>query len=378
MFIFLCDFVRKDVCMKVPVYKPSLIGKEKEYVMDCVETEWISWKGKYGPRFEKEFSSYIGMQYGLGVFNGTVALHLAMLTLGITEGDEVIVPSFTYVASANCVSYVGGTPVFVDSKRDNWQMDPEDVRKKITDKTKAIIVVHLYGHPCDMDELCAICKEHDLFLIEDCAEAIGSEYKGRKVGSFGDMACFSFFGNKTITTGEGGMVLTNDIALYERASRIKDQGNAKYRMYWSDIIGYNFRMTNIQAAIGCAQLENIDYFVNRKIEIGLRYKEGLKGLPLTTLEPVGDVKHTYWMCCIMLDDADKRDDLRKYMEEKGIETRPTFYPVHTMPMYSHKYQKHSNAEYIAYRGINLPSFPAITDEEQDYVIEAVRSFFEEA
>lgn len=363
--------------MKVPVYKPSLIGKEKEYVMDCIDTEWISWKGKYGPRFEKEFASYIGMQYGLGVFNGTVALHLAMLTLGITEGDEVIVPSFTYVASANCVTYVGGTPVFVDSKRDNWQMDPEDVRKKITDKTKAIIAVHLYGHPCDMDELCAICKEYDLFLIEDCAEAIGSEYKGRKVGSFGDIACFSFFGNKTITTGEGGMVLTNDIALYERAGRIKDQGNAKYRMYWSDIIGYNFRMTNIQAAIGCAQLENIDKFVNRKIEIGLRYKEGLKGLPLTTLEPVGDVKHTYWMCCAMLDDADKRDDLRKYLEEKGIETRPTFYPVHTMPMYSHKYQKHSNAEYIAYRGINLPSFPAITDEEQDYVIDAVKSFFSE-
>ncbi|MCR4635505.1 MAG: DegT/DnrJ/EryC1/StrS family aminotransferase [Butyrivibrio sp.] len=363
--------------MKIPVYKPSLIGKEKEYVMDCIDTEWISWKGKYVPRFEKEFSKYIGMQYGLGVFNGTVALHLAMLTLGIAEGDEVIVPSFTYVASVNAITYVGGTPVFVDSKRDTWQMDPEDVRKKITDKTKAIVVVHLYGHPCEMDELTKICKEHDLFMIEDCAEAIGSEYKGRKVGSFGDIACFSFFGNKTITTGEGGMVLTNDIALYERAARIKDQGNAKYRMYWSDIIGYNFRMTNIQAAIGCAQLENIDKFIDRKIEIAAKYREGLKGLPLKTMDPVGDVKHTYWMCSILLDDADERDNLRAFLEQNGVESRPTFYPVHTMPMYSHKYQKHANAEYLAYRGINLPSFPAITDEEIDYVIGVIKKFFNE-
>ena len=362
--------------MNIPVYKPSLVGKEREYVTDCIDTEWISWKGKYVPRFEKDFAGYIGMKYGLGVFNGTVALHLAMLALGITVGDEVIVPSFTYVASVNAISYVGGTPIFVDSKRDDWQMDPEDVRKKITEKTKAIVVVHLYGHPCDMGELCRICKECDIFMIEDCAEAIGSEYKGRKAGSFGDISCFSFFGNKTITTGEGGMMLTNDIALWERAGRIKDQGNAKYRMYWSDIIGYNFRMTNIQAAIGCAQLENIDYFIDRKIEIGQRYRDGLKGLPLKTLEPIGDVKHTYWMCCMMLDDADLRNKMREYLEINGIESRPAFYPVHTMPMYSQKYQKHANAEYIAYRGINLPSFPAIKDEELQYVIDTIRDFFE--
>lgn len=363
--------------MKIPVYKPSLIGKEKEYVMDCIDTEWISWKGKYLPRFEKEFADYIGMQYGVGVFNGTVALHLAMLTLGVSEGDEVIVPSFTYVASVNAISYVGATPVFVDSQLDTWQMDPEDVRKKITNKTKAIIAVHLYGHPCDMDELVKICKEHDLFLIEDCAEAIGSEYNGRKVGSFGDIACFSFFGNKTITTGEGGMVLTNDIALYERAMRIKDQGNAKYRMYWSDIIGYNFRMTNIQAAIGCAQLDNIERFIDKKIQIGSKYRDGLKNLPLKTLEPIGNVKHTYWMCNILLEDANLRDKLRDYLSNKGIETRPTFYPVHTMPMYSTKYQKHANAEYISYRGINLPSFPELKDEEIEYVINSVKAFFEE-
>ena len=361
--------------MNIPVYKPCFTGKEKEYVDDCIDTGWISWKGKYVPKFENEFSSYIGMHYGVGVFNGTVALHLAMLTLGIGEGDEVIVPSFTYVASANAITYVGATPVFVDSKIDNWQMNPEDVEKKITPKTKAIIVVHLYGHPCDMDELAQLCKKYDLFMVEDCAEAIGSEYKGRKVGSFADISCFSFFGNKTITTGEGGMLLTNDFALYERAERIKNQGNAKYRMYWSDIIGYNFRMTNIQAAIGCAQLEKIDEFIDKKIAIGKKYRDEFKNLPISTLEPVGDVKHTYWMCSILLDEADNRDRLMKYMEEKGIETRPTFYPVHTMPMYSQKYQKNANAEFLAYRGINLPSFPSITDDEINYVIDAVKDFY---
>ncbi len=363
--------------MKIPVYKPSLVGNEKEYVLDCVESGWISWKGKYVPRFEEEFSSYIGMQHGVGVFNGTVSLHLAMLALGIGPEDEVIVPSFTYIASVNAITYVGATPVFVDSRPDTWQVDVEDVKKKITSKTRAIIAVHLYGHPCDMDELLIICKQNDLFLVEDCAEAIGSEYKGRKVGSFGDISCFSFFGNKTITTGEGGMLLTNDMAIYDRAMRIKDQGNAKYRMYWSDIVGYNFRMTNIQAAIGCAQLENVDKFINRKIEIGEKYRDGLVGLPLKTLEPIGDVKHTYWMCCIILDDASHRDKLRNYLSEKGIETRPTFYPAHTMPMYSAKYRKCQNAEYISYRGINLPSFPSISDEEIDYVIQGIRTYFTE-
>ncbi len=361
--------------MKIPVYKPRLTGKEKEYVNDCLDSGWISWKGKYVPKFEIDFSKYIGMKYGVGVFNGTVALHLAMLTLGISEGDEVIVPSFTYIASVNAISYVGATPVFVDSKLDNWQMDPEDVRRKITAKTRAIIAVHLYGHPCDMDDLCRISRENNLFLIEDCAEAIGSEYHGKKVGSFGDISCFSFFGNKTITTGEGGMVLVNDYSLYERAIRIKDQGNAKYRMYWSDIIGYNFRMTNIQAAIGCAQLENIESVIDRKIVIGQKYRDKLAGMPLSTLEPVGDVRHTYWMCCILLDDAAKREELRNFLEEKQIETRPTFYPAHTMPMYAKKYRKLENAECIAYRGLNLPSFPEITNDEQQYIIDALKDFF---
>lgn len=361
--------------VKIPVYQPSLDGREKEYVMDCLSSTWISSKGKYVGKFEKAFADYIGIDYAVSVTNGTVALHLALLALGIGQGDEVIVPSLTYIASVNAIKYVGATPVFVDSLKESWQMNPQDVRKKLTDKTKALIAVHLYGHPCDMDELCAICRENDLFLIEDCAEAIGSEYKGKKTGAFGDIACFSFFGNKTITTGEGGMILTSDKTLAERARQIKDQGNAKDREYWHDIIGYNFRMTNIHAAIGYAQLENLEKYIDRKIEIGHMYRDQLEGLPLLTLEPSSEVKHTYWMCSVLLENVEDRDPLREYLKEKGIETRPVFYPIHTMPMYSERFQRHPVAEYIGWRGINLPSFPALTDNQIRYICDIIREFF---
>lgn len=360
---------------KIPVYQPSLIGKEKEYVMDCMDSSWISSKGEYVKKFEEEFAKFIGTKYATAVTNGTVALHLALLALGIGPGDEVIVPTLTYIASVNAIMYVGATPVLVDSVRETWQMDAEDVRRKITNKTKAVIVVHLYGHPCDMDAITAICKENNLFLVEDCAEAIGSEYKDRKIGTFGDIACFSFFGNKTMTTGEGGMVMSDDKTLMERATRIKDQGTAKDREYWHDIIGYNFRMTNLHAAIGYAQLENVDKFIARKIEIGQMYRDQLKGLPLETLEPVGDVKHTYWMCSVLLEDVETREPLRNYMKEKGIETRPTFYPIHTLPMYSERFQRHPVAEYIGWRGINLPSFPALTDEQVTYICDTIKEYF---
>lgn len=366
---------QKKIAHNIPVYQPSLSGNEKEYVMDCIDSTWISSKGKYVGKFEAGFANYIGTKYADSVTNGTVAIHLAMLALGIGPGDEVIVPTFTYVASVNAISYVGAIPVFVDSLIDTWQMDPDDVEKKITSKTKAIIAVHLYGHPCDMDRLIGIAKKHEVFLIEDCAEAIGSEYKGKKVGTFGDIACFSFFGNKTITTGEGGMVLTNDNTLHERTSRIKDQGTARDREYWHDIIGYNFRMTNIHAAIGLAQLENIDKFVNRKIEIGELYKKELKSLNLKVLSGVGDVKHTYWMCSIMTTESEERVALRQYLKDEGIETRPTFYPIHTLPMYSEKFQKHPIAEYIGWRGINLPSYPDLTDDQVIYICDIIKRYY---
>ena len=362
--------------MNIPVYRPSLTGNEKKYVNDCIDTSWISAKGKYNDLFSEKFSEYIGCTYGTTVVNGTLALHLALMALGIGEGDEVIVPSFTYIASANAVTYTGAEVVFADSREDSWQLDPDDIEHRITDRTKAIMPVHLYGHPCDMDTIMDIAKKHRLFVIEDCAEAIGSEYKGRKVGSFGDIAAFSFFGNKTITCGEGGMILTNDKTLYERAVHIKGQGLAAHREYWHDVIGYNYRMTNIAAAIGLAQLEQIDRFIARKAEIAEIYKIRLSGLPVQVHKAVGDVKHTYWMVSVVCDRIEDRDSLREHLKEKGIETRPTFYPVHTMPMYSGKYQRLPAAEKLGWSGINLPSFPGLTDEEVNYVCDMIREYFD--
>ena len=361
--------------MRISVYKPSLTGNEKKYVNDCIDTTWISSKGKYNDLFAENFADYIGVKYATTVSNGTLALHLALMALGIGRGDEVIVPSFTYIASANAVRYTGADVVFADSLADSWQIDPKDVERKITDKTKAIMPVHLYGHPCDMDEIMKIAKKHRLFVIEDCAEAIGSEYKGCKVGAFGDIAAFSFFGNKTITCGEGGMVLTNDKTLFERAVHIKGQGLAGHREYWHDIIGYNYRMTNIAAAIGLAQLEQIDGFIERKIEIADIYKNELRDLPVKVHPSVGDVKHTYWMVSVVCDDLEDRDQLREYLGTREIETRPTFYPVHTMPMYDDKYQRLPVAEKLGWSGINLPSYPALKNEEVKFVCNSVEEYF---
>lgn len=359
----------------IPVYQPTFNGNEKKYVNDCLDSTWISSKGEYIARFEKEFAKYIGCEYATVVANGTVAVHLAMLMLGIGAGDEVIVPTLTYIASANAIKYVGATPVFVDSLQDSWQMDPEDIRRKITQNTKAIIVVHLYGHPCDMGEIMQIAKERELFVVEDVAEAIGSEYKNKKTGCFGDIACFSFFGNKTITTGEGGMVLTSDRTLYDRALSLRNQGNALDREYWNDRIGYNFRATNICAAIGLAQLEQVEGFVKRKIEIAQLYKQCLCDLPLKTHEPIGDVLHTYWMFSVLVEKVDDRDELRNYLRQNDIETRPTFYPIHTMPMYAEKYQRFPIAEYIGWRGINLPSWPGLSDENIVYIGKTIKNYF---
>lgn len=361
--------------IKIPVYQPLLGEKEKKYVNDCLDTMWISSKGKYVPRFEKEFAEYIGCKYAAAVSNGTVALHLALLALGIGEGDEVIVPTLTYIASVNAIRYVGATPVFVDSDAKSWQMDPEDTRRKITDRTRAIMPVHLYGQPCDMDALMEIAKANDLFVVEDCAEAIGSEYKGKKVGTFGDISCFSFFGNKTITTGEGGMVLTDDKTLYDRAVHIKGQGLAQYREYWHDIVGYNYRMTNICAAIGCGQLEKVEEHIVMKEKIFAAYERMLSDLPVTLNKAVGDVRHTYWMVTILVNEAEIRDQLRDFLRNKGVETRPTFYPIHTMPMYSDKYQRHVTAENIAWRGMNLPSYPGLSEKDIGYICESIREFY---
>lgn len=358
----------------IPVYQPSLTGKEKEYVNDCIDSTWISSKGSYIQRFENEFARINEVQYATSVSNGTVALHLALLALGISAGDEVIVPTLTYIASVNAIKYTGATPVFVDSESANWQVSVEDIQRKISNKTKAIMCVHLYGHPCDMDPIIEIAKNNNLFVIEDCAEAFGSKYKNKYVGTFGDISTFSFFGNKTITTGEGGMVVTNDKTLYDRCIHFKGQGLAAHRQYWHDVIGYNYRMTNICAAIGLAQLEQANFFIERKRHIAESYKKNITA-PVIVHQESKDVFHTYWMVSILANTAEERDELRLFLADNLVETRPLFYPVHTMPMYADKYQKHPVAEDLGWRGINLPSYPSLSDEQVLYICELINKFY---
>ena len=364
--------------LKYPVYQPSLSGNEKKYVMECLDSTWISSKGKFINQFEESFSEYLGIKYSASVSNGTVALHVALLALGIRQDDEVIVPTFTYIASVNAIHYTGATPVFVDSDPETWQMNSEDVKQKITSKTKAVMAVHLYGHTCEMDEIVKICKEQNLYLIEDTAEAFGSKYKERFAGTFGDISTFSFFGNKTITTGEGGMISTNSKVLYDLVWRLKGQGLEAGKEYFHDIIGYNYRMTNICAAIGCAQLESTTDIISKKREIANWYNNQLNDLPLLLHKESKDVYHTYWMYTVMVDDADKRDELRFFLKERGIETRPAFHPVHQMPMYFKENQIFPVADNLGERGINLPSYPGLNESDVNYISEQIKKFFSHA
>jgi perosamine synthetase len=360
--------------IKIPVYQPSLSGNEKHYVMRCLESSWISSKGEYIGEFERKFASYTEVRHAAAVCNGTVALHLAMVALGIGPGDEVIVPTLTYIASVNAITYTGATPVFVDSLLSTWQMDPADVARKLSPRTRAILAVHVYGHPCDMGALRQIASENSAFLIEDCAEAIGTKYRGRHVGSFGDIAAYSFYGNKTITTGEGGMVTTNDETLYARAVHFKGQGLAAHREYWHDVVGYNYRMTNICASLGLAQLEQVDTFLDRKRRIAELYRKGLEGSGVIPHLETQGCTHSYWMCSILVSDPADRDPLRDHLANHGIETRPVFYPVHTMPMYATKFQRHPVAEDIGWRGINLPSWPGLSDGDVGQICNAIRDY----
>jgi perosamine synthetase len=360
---------------KIPIYRPYLYGNEKDYVNQCLDSTWISSKGEFIDKFEAEFSNYVGVEYATSVCNGTVAIHLAIEALGLKVGDEIIVPTLTYVASVNTIVHAGAIPVFVDSLDDTWNMNPADVILKITKKTKAVMAVHLYGLPCDMDVLRAICREHNLYLIEDAAEAFGTYYKGQHVGTFGDIATFSFFGNKTITTGEGGMVVTNNKALFDKAYHLKTQGVSPTKTYWHDCIAYNYRMTNICAAIGLAQLENANLIIEKKRKVAEWYREGLKNLPLKTHDELPDTKHSFWMCSIVVNDAAQRNPLRDNLKAAGIETRPLFYPAHTMPHYAAN-QSFPIAESLGARGINLPSFPDLTRQEVDAICDVIRLYFQ--
>lgn len=360
----------------IPVSEPNFLGKEKQYVLDCLESGWVSSRGKYIELFEKAVSGYVGTRYAISVCNGTCALHLALLSLAITYGDEVIVPSFTYIATVNAVRYTGAIPVFADCEKDTRNIDVENLESLITPRTKAIIVVHLYGHPCDMDKILKIAKKHKLYLIEDAAEALGSEYKGKKVGGIGDIGVFSFFGNKIITTGEGGMLVTNNRNIAEKAYLLKTQGVSSNKQYYFEVIGYNYRMTNIEAALGLAQMENIDYFINKKREIASLYSKKLSdiyGLTLPVEKPYA--KSSYWMYSILVEDvfSMNRDRLMSTLKEVGIETRPFFYPCHVLPPYINRKAKLPISESISKRGMNLPSSTKLTEDDIDYIVNAIRN-----
>lgn len=358
----------------IPVYKPYFTGQEKKYVNQCIDSTWISSKGDFINVFENRFAAYIGAKYATSVCNGTVALHLALESIGIEAGDEIIVPTFTYIASVNTIIQAGGVPIFVDSLEESWQVNPEDVKKKITKKTKAVMVVHLYGLPCDMDAITTICKEYGLLLVEDCAEAFGTRYKGQHVGTFGDVATFSFFGNKTITTGEGGMVIFREKNMMDKAYHLKNQGVSQSREYWHDILAYNYRMTNICAAIGVAQLEHADEILAKKRQIADWYREGLSGLPLKTHDELPDTVHSFWMCSVAVHDKQVRNPLRAYLKDAAIETRPSFFPAHTMPHCATD-EDFPVAESLAARGINLPSYPALKCDDVGFIVQKVQSFF---
>lgn len=358
----------------IPLYRPYFTGKEKEYVNQCMDSSWISSRGEFIGRFESAFARFVGTARATSVCNGTVALHLALEALGLGPGDEVIVPTLTYIASVNTIAQTGATPVFVDSDLLSWQIDVADVRKKITPRTKAVMAVHLYGLSCDMDPLVMLCKDFNLYLIEDCAEAFGSYYKQRHAGTFGDIATFSFFGNKTITTGEGGMLVSNNAALMDRAFHLKTQGVAPDREYWHDIAGYNYRMTNLCAAIGLAQLESAGAILEKKRAIASWYRHALKDLPLKFHDETQGRRHSFWLCAILTKDAAARDALRACLKDGGVETRPLFHPAHTMPVYRSA-QAFPVAESLAQRGICLPSYPDLTQAEVDGVCSLIRVFF---
>lgn len=358
----------------IPVSAPALLGNERKYVDECLETTWISSIGRFIEAFEQRFSEYCRVEHAVSCCNGTVALHLALLGLGIGPGDEVLVPSLTYVASANAVRYCGAEPVFVDSARDTWNLDPGDLRRKITPRSRAVLAVHLYGKPAPMDEILAIAREHGLKVVEDAAEAIGATWDGRPVGGLGDVAAFSFFGNKVITCGEGGMVLTRDAGLARTIRQLKGQGQDFERRYWFPVVGYNYRMTNIEAALGLAQLEKVEDYLAARDEIDAWYRAefaGRPGVALAVREP--GARSVCWLFSLVLDGAaaDLRDRVMARMREQGVDSRPFFYPCHILPPYAGSPADCPNAEWLGARGLSLPTWVGMTREQVSRVCQTL-------
>lgn len=347
----------------IPVSAPALLGNEKRYVNECLETTWISSIGAFIDRFERSFAERCGAAHAVSCCNGTVALHLALLGLGIGPGDEVLVPSLTYVATANAVRYCGAEPVFVDSDRRTWNLDPADLRRKIGPRSRAVIAVHLYGKPAAMDEILSIAGEHGLRVVEDAAEAIGATWRGRPIGTLAEVAAFSFFGNKVITCGEGGMVLAADPDVARTIRQLKGQGQDFERRYWFPVVGYNYRMTNIQAALGLAQLERVDHYLEARDEIEAWYREELEGCPALALPARdADERRVNWLFSAVLREAapGQRDRVMARLRERGVDSRPFFYPCHTLPPYAGGAAACPEAEWLGERGLSLPTWVGLS------------------
>ena len=373
VWIHLTSQLKSPPSARVRIATPLIEGRELEYVADAVRRGEISSIGGYIPLFEKAFADFCEVPIALSCSNGTVGLHLALLGLGVGAGDEVIVPALTFVSTANAVVHAGATPVFADVHPGHWGLDPAAVAAQITPRTKAIIVVHLYGHPADLDPLLSLAEQHGLFLIEDAAEAHGARYRGKRVGSIGDVGVFSFYGNKIMTTGEGGMVTTSRPDLAARMQQYKNHGADPERRYWHPIVGYNYRLTNLQAAVGLAQVERAEDLLAAKRRIASVYCDQLKGLPLSLQSVQAWAEPVYWMNCVVLNETApvSSEQLRRELGARGVETRPFFPSVPTFPPYVSP-NAFPVTERLSRDGLNLPSGPKLSLEEIHYVTDTVR------
>lgn len=360
----------------IPVNEPLLNGNEKKYLCECIDTGWISSEGPFVKEFEQKMSATVNRKYGIAVSNGTAALEVAAQALGIQEGDEVIMPTFTIISCAMAITKLGAVPVLVDSDLNTWNMNVDEIEAKITSRTKAIMIVHIYGLPVEVDPILALAQKYNLKIIEDAAEMHGQTYKGRPCGSFGDISTFSFYPNKHITTGEGGMVVTDDEELAERCRSLRNLCFRKDVRYIHDEISDNYRFTNLQAAVGLAQLERLEEFIERKREMGRYYTEKLRDVEGLTL-PVEKTEYAdniYWVYGLVLDKDISVDnkEVQKLLAGEGIGTRTFFWCMHEQPVYCNKglfsEETYSNAEYLARKGFYIPSGLALTKEQMDEVV----------
>ena len=367
--------------MNIPVSEPVLGDEEERYVLDALKRGEISGTfGKYISLFENEFSAYCGVKHGIATTSGTTALHLALASLGIKRGDEIIVSAFTNIATAYSVVYCGAKPVVVDSEPLTWNIDPDKIEDKISKKTRAIMPVHIYGHPVNMGPISLLAKSYKLFIVEDCAEAHGAEYMGAKVGSLGNIGCFSFYANKMIVTGEGGMIVTNDDEIAEHARLLRNLAFSTSRKFIHSHIGFNYRMSNIQAAIGLAQLKKIEAMIEKKRQIAHRYSSLLEEIDGLTLPVEMDyAKNVYWMYGLLVEEKKfgmTRDELMDELSKKGIETRCFFVPMNKQPVFL-KMELFKNescpvAEDLARRGLYLPSSPNLTEDQIVYIFDNIK------